>query len=667
MEEVTRLKSFVQNNWLGPAEEYSPTSQDGDALKALIVDGEYAYRLVKFPSLLARAMNLPDSSWWHMRALFMHQRLLENPVDSLKTKIFSYFEKIDSFVNGFGPSIYTEAGLICQYYHDEKSSLNFLEKAASAIGFEYSLTGVLGRRTKFQTFDTTQLIVQSNSTNDTTLNSAVPTNLDLNDDVLLDKPSLNIESANITDFNALAILLAQAQHLLTFHAKDLIITEKALAYVNKVLEKPNTWCIYSTGLYLRSKLEATKSRFVERSTLQIQALVDQITVAEPTFDERFTMFFATNLPSPWELDQSQGYMFASFGAFKTALSIFTRRELWDEVISCLIQLGDTEGAEARIDSEMERCPENPKLWCIRGDLRNDLSCYERAWEVSGQRYSRAQRSIGKYWFKKQEWSQAIASFETALALNPLFSRTWFLLGCAALQLDDEKKALQSFSRVVSLEPDNAEAWNNIAAIHLHADRPKDALMALKEASRLDYNNWKIADNYFEVALSSGELLTAVLALRRVAEIREASFDLKNYFRLVSLLSKAVEFVGLEEFEVQSVKRRCLSLVDDVLSKYFTADPHLWLTQADLASTFKDEAMRKTELFRAYRSAKAKPYHNDPDAFSLLVFVLTELAHCIRSDKKDDEIYQLSLMIADIKKTANYTTANKSYQELLDLE
>lgn len=669
------LMHFVQNNWTGP---YRPLEAALEAEQAaglerimseLVVDGEYPYRLVRDPILLHRALRAGGDPWLATRCLFVHQRILENASATLKEAIVARVRLLED-----GSPFLTEAALMAQYYHEEALAAGLLERAAAAIGFAYGLTGVLGRRTRFQTFDTTQLVVRSSEAAQappvaTPAATGGPQDIGLEDDLLLERPALAEDHSGALSVEALSILLAQAQHLLTFHARDAVINERATAFVLRVLEAPSRWAVYSAALYLRSKLEAGKARLVERATLQVQALVDQIGLAEPPAAERLTGFFATGLASPWEMDAYQGYLFASLGAYKTALAVFSRRELWDEAIACLVQLGDQAGAEQRLASEMARCPDSPKLWCLLGDLKGDAAHYETAWRLSGGRYSRAQRSLGKLRFKEQRWADAAGAFCLSLELNPLFPNTWFLLGCAALQLGDDAAALQAFGRVVAQESENAEAWNNLATIHMRADRPQEAMQALKEASRLDYENWRIWANYFGVALGAGELLVAVHALYRVAQIRQADFDVADLQRLVALLDKAVQFVGPAEAEMQAVRRRCASLIDDVLAASLPARPEVWRCAARLAALFGDGAAQKRELFRAYRAAKALPFGHDAAAFGTLVAVIVDLADCLRREGDADELFQLELLLGDVRAAAarSYDEGSPAFRDLLAVQ
>lgn len=49
-------------------------------------------------------------------------------------------------------------------------------------------------------------------------------------------------------------------------------------------------------------------------------------------------------------------------------------------------------------------------------------------ELSGNRYARAQRSLGKYWFLKRDLEKAVDSYEKAVKINPMFENSWFTLG-----------------------------------------------------------------------------------------------------------------------------------------------------------------------------------------------------------------------------------------------
>lgn len=68
--------------------------------------------------------------------------------------------------------------------------------------------------------------------------------------------------------------------------------------------------------------------------------------------------------------------------------------------------------------------------------------YEEAWERSGGRHTRGQRSLGRAALRRKEWAKAIDHYELALSINPLHPDAWFSLGFCCLKTEQPKKALQ---------------------------------------------------------------------------------------------------------------------------------------------------------------------------------------------------------------------------------
>lgn len=48
--------------------------------------------------------------------------------------------------------------------------------------------------------------------------------------------------------------------------------------------------------------------------------------------------------------------------------------------------------------------ETVKLWCLLGDATDDTSCYEKAWKLSHEKSSIAQRHWGLYYFNRKKVS-----------------------------------------------------------------------------------------------------------------------------------------------------------------------------------------------------------------------------------------------------------------------
>jgi hypothetical protein len=86
-----------------------------------------------------------------------------------------------------------EIGILHHYYKRDTKALAFFQQAQKMTGLQWNLTGVLGKRTKFQQFETSQLVLEASSDLNANQSTATPQNLDLNDDTLLDKIQLSSE------------------------------------------------------------------------------------------------------------------------------------------------------------------------------------------------------------------------------------------------------------------------------------------------------------------------------------------------------------------------------------------------------------------------------------------------------------------------------------------
>ncbi|KAJ2977141.1 hypothetical protein NQ176_g4541 [Zarea fungicola] len=182
-----------------------------------------------------------------------------------------------------------------------------VQEATKANSFLYSLSGALGKRTKFQENDISQLIVlalsQTQDVSKSTVNeaedTAKPEALPLNDDTLLeeihyakaqdgsDKKSateLPEKLASLTpdqqpQLNPLdqITLLTEATIKDTFSPTDTLTAEEILPFAVRVLaDKSTNWQTYTQALLVRSRIEVHRSRTVERGVLQMQAVADQV-------------------------------------------------------------------------------------------------------------------------------------------------------------------------------------------------------------------------------------------------------------------------------------------------------------------------------------------------------------------------------------------------------
>ncbi|KAJ9097544.1 hypothetical protein QFC19_006718 [Naganishia cerealis] len=603
---IACLQAFVQLNWTGPSlgfalrdvfpasvfpnEQGQPGSsearkenRDDDTLHAvtiplLALGGEPAYHLAQYPTLLLLAIRLISSfqsgvqsgqavietlPLWELRTSRVHQSILDEPVgfpEYLLPSVESLLSSSSSLPlsQALRTTITIELGLAYHLTGYDKSASNQFLQAARENDLEYQLTGALGKKTKFQVKDLSQLVLLARSRpdleqetgkkddtsserlvehDDSTTNEEqisddhagkqrdMPETLALNDDTLLEHTEFTSSSVSAAPGQSLPSRLASldpaeqpaldpldqcllidlclAQHNTT--PENGLTASQMAPYLVRVISHPRNWSVHTTALLLRARLEAKRSRTVERSALQLQALVDQMPTADSDPSERLKYFYQLPLPSKWEMEKELAQRFLSLGVVRSALEIFTRLEMWEEAVRCYANMERSdraieivqellEGKKAEMDivtarfkaeasvnnigattptvrrTRIDKARE-AKLWCVLGDLVPDKAeeYYNKAWEVSEGTSSRSQRSIGGLYLAKDDFAGAIPRFQTALKINPLYARTWFALGCCYVREERWNDARDAFSRNVAIEEEDAEAWNNLAAVYLRMD------------------------------------------------------------------------------------------------------------------------------------------------------------------------------------------------------
>ncbi|KAK4048345.1 hypothetical protein OIV83_004867 [Microbotryomycetes sp. JL201] len=782
---VTCLHAFAQVNWTGPTldiepiEMFEPT-QVGDvrpqqlneaAIDALTYRGEPAYHLTRSAAFLVVALQIfgllpspfdsdatrktDDESpfgrtWadtssiklWRLRAGLVWIRILDEPVplpafvatDAAALRHALPLESTDRARISLSLSLLASTlSRSSPHSTAQKEASTLARAAADEEGLEWELTGRLGKRTKFQIDEKTQLVVLARDrTSRTAVNSSaaqkVPEALALNDDTLLERtaytqaePVQDIDEQNVISSALSGMDPSDQPHISPFSqsvllslslltipfptsvvqlSADVLSTSQVSAFVARVLQHPQNWSVHSMALLLRCRAEAGRSRTVERGVLQMQALVDQLRDGNPTqvsalsaavkpedvadARERLSEFHSLALPPAWEMERELATRYLSLGIVKSALEIFTRLEMWEDVARCwaslerpdkgiavikdLLSGGKTEtdvvadrrkgDGAARFSGGEKR---EAKLWCTLGDLEKNPDHYEKAWVLSNHTSSRAQRSLGAAHWAVQDYEATRTSLRLALRINPLFPRTWFLLGCAEMRLEDWAGAQEAFGRCVALEDDDAESWSNLASCHLRRgetegdvdaavdldldeieggvdstgvvtateavpndeqeaqarlpfSRKRAAFHCLKQAIKHSYDSWRMWYNYMIVAVDVGEMSEACRALSRITEMRitkdgEAAIDLDVLERLVDAVTKPLDDEDNESDHVDANYGKGLfPRVDDLIKRvilpHVSNSPRIFLAHARLFMWNGDFAGALDCHLKAYRAGVA---------------------------------------------------------------
>ncbi|KAJ5874601.1 Glycoside hydrolase superfamily [Penicillium soppii] len=737
---LAALFSFLQSNVTGPPLEFNsaetvlPSSlrTDPTILKAvrakiirdLSVDGEAAYRLTPNPELFAVAKALlVDAAidgpllakTARMRTNFLHQKMLSEVTSTLQDVIYKDVEVLDKAeLNANERSRFLlERAIIHTHHSFDVKAREDIDQAAKVRNFEFALTGKMGKRTKFQDRDISQLVVLAKSADETSQSSepSGPKKLDLNDDTLLesisfsdqkpDEQSLAIQdtvSASLSSIDAnnqpilnpvdSAILLALASAITNTAPENGLTREETNPYAIRVLEGGSSnWQIYTQALLVRSRVEGYRSRTVERAVLQMQALVDQVIADTATSDEaaqnesgepstflprpeqsesapaadRLEHIWILNFSTRWSLEAELAKRWVDLGGLRTALEIYERLRMWAEAALCYAateregkakklirrQLYQATGPDENDENEQFEGPERsplpadaPRLFCILGDIDKDETLWERAWEVSGERYARAQRSLARHYLTATppDLEKAEASYKKSLHINRLNHGAWFALGCVQLELQKWDEATDTFTRTVQLDDTDGQAWSNLAAAMLRTSAPesspdtvdevtgetpadvdpykrkREALAALQRAAQLKGTDARIWDNVLTVAASIPPPATpfreVITAQKRIIELigaknGEKCIDVRILGLLVEFLNTAFDYEDLlirsEDASEAPIVRtgtlagQILSLVDDNVVPLITHSAVLWLIVA------------RVEVFRG-RPAKAFEAH-----------------------------------------------------------
>lgn len=227
-----------------------------------------------------------------------------------------------------------------------------------------------------------------------------------------------------------------------------------------------------------------------------------------TVAERLRYIYQLSPPLRWELEAELAARWTHMGGLKTALEIYERLQMHAEVALCLAAtdreddaikllksilfedvsttttttadesaLGNSSTTDETKALKLRTSPpptDSPRLLCILGDITSHPSYYNLAWTASGNRYARAQRSLGRHFTKKRDFPAAAKAFSLALGVTQVDRSSWFSLGCIQLELEDWMGAVESFRRCVQLEDTDGESWSNMAVALLKLPPPQSS-------------------------------------------------------------------------------------------------------------------------------------------------------------------------------------------------
>eukprot|EP00762_Andalucia_godoyi_P003481 ANDGO_04323.mRNA.1 TPR repeat-containing protein C19B12.01 len=292
--------------------------------------------------LVAAAFQTPELKiafeWWAARTVAMHQHLMEERTDVMFARVQRSFESVIDGARVLSFDLKLQALMrleyaLClidyEYAGFASATEQLFAQGWKLSGLQMKLTGAKGRRTKFQTFDTAQLLLATKvvepapvddvvesvrigevdkNTNKpldldailedlrrmpsadgtkVSVNSAAPVSMaiPLQDDVLLESVALNQDLLDVPveELNGpldpihLGFLHAEVLQTLLRETDDEQRREKILAIIERCLRSPGScFAVFRGILVQRSLLDMEKSRKVERGIMQLDALYEEM-------------------------------------------------------------------------------------------------------------------------------------------------------------------------------------------------------------------------------------------------------------------------------------------------------------------------------------------------------------------------------------------------------
>lgn len=639
---VACMNAFLQSNWTGP-EFHCPESllsllapsikkcftdnvpRNNDLLECvrlvLSEDGEEIYDSILYPELLVVALaifgshmpELKTNDWWLLRGVYTQQQLIDEQSPSLLDQLEAITDKIlnnnwlseDKYLNIL---FHLEVARFYMLFGGISLSEKEIQNVLTLLKMDINVTGALGKRTYYQAKELAQLTINVKVDRDSELGEGFispdvdfPTDILLNDDIRMPNISFsNPEDGSFPDLRPLEQATVLATYVLKKKStpKDHLQSEELLPYISCLLSHPKVWSFQLSALHLRSRIESDHKRTVERSLLQIQTLMDTSTNKTHVHD-RLHLFYCSYSPPLFVIAAECASILVTIGSIGSALDIFVDLKMWDEVIACYNFLKLRHKAAEIIHEQMKK-GETVKLLCYLGDAIDDVSCYERAWELSNHRSAQAQRHWGMYYLHKKMYKECIEHFNLSLNINSLQITLWFHLGYANLMERRWEESAAAYRRYCALEPGSFEAWNNMAKAYILLGQKRRAYHALQEAIKCNFDTWQIWDNLMAVSSDCGEFGDVIFCYHRILDLKDKHTDEQILTVLTSVIVNNINDCRGQPTSL--LRKKALELFGRITSKVL-GNPTIWMLYAQLTSSIEEQTeITQSKVVNYYQKA-----------------------------------------------------------------
>ncbi|CAK80658.1 unnamed protein product (macronuclear) [Paramecium tetraurelia] len=621
--------------------------------------------------------------WW-ARLNFIHNQFLDNPVQELKDQILTSFQE---FLDNYPvdckeqAKLYTELSYIYNYYYKYQEAELCLLKAQQLLKVRFELTGILGKKTKFQEDKLPQLVAQiidqesvekeSKYKSLIQFSSGIAKKVNLEEEsILFDKPVVDGEiKQDSLSLEEQIVLLGLIHHYKKTLPNDEILQQQVQAYLNLMLDKSNSWIVYSQGLLLRSLNEFHHLKRMERALIQMQTLVDQFNEIQPDSDLRALNLFYSNYPDYYNLSGILAEQWMKVGMMSSGYEIFARLEMWEECIECIVGTGDTQRALKEIEQITAKGFGTVKMKCITGEIKQDPKILKEAWKDSKKRFARAQRSLGEYYFfKEKNYEKSIKSYRKAVKINSYHQKSWYIMGCAYMRLNKLEEAIKSLGEAVRINENDGEIWGNISSCLVALKKFSEAQSALEQGVKYASTDWRLWSNLMAISLRNKKFVRFYSCIEKLVQLDHRELiDEQIISKITQTFAYQTDQLNSENIAQSNINKKRILKLYEHLAKEIGQKYYIW-----------EGLARYTELLIIYDQRMAElenkqildllPYHNDIVQYRLkscqmlqilnwerdmqicqtLVKQLTSLNQDVQKIKDEETIKNITLYISQQK-------------------
>jgi tetratricopeptide (TPR) repeat protein len=556
----------------------------------MVIGGEDCYRtmkLINYYIIVKRSVDYLLSKelgkkfyYLHLlrgRLSFLHAQIMSYPTETLRETMMANYEKVltlfderpQMIENEARALLYIEYSHALLHFYKYQQSEDYLKKAKELLGVEFNFTGKMGVRTKYQSYKVSQLTLEverkkaannydriekiESGDKEASLPKIVKLD-DIIDNILYEKPIIEHEGEpqELSVYDHI-LLIGLIRHTQKTSPLDDLQREQVLAYIHQTQSKLYNWSVLVMLLIVRSLVEFPFLKKRERSLLQLHQISDDWNVGKEDTYERQKYLFPLNFPSYIEFQTIIIEKYLNMGMVMTACQIYEQINMLEECVECYFRAGHLDKSKDLAEQLLKEKP-SAKLYCILGDIHKDPTMYEKAWEFSGQKYARAQRSLGKYWFNQKDMAKAAHHLKLAVEINDYHIDSWSLLGYVYMTTGKSQEAINAYSKVVQIDNSQCLVWANLSNLYLAIGKKAEALSTIEQAAKLNDNRWKVWVNYAAIAYENQKFSKFVRAiLKLLDQDKPEAVDDANLKRLIISLNCTLESVKEKPEEIRQAE------------------------------------------------------------------------------------------------------------------